>query len=65
MPEKGRRTSGGFPMGEITDYQFRQLIERLRGIDKRLKELNATLEKHLEKSETGKPEDVDPFGYTE
>ena len=52
-------------MGEITDYQFRQLIERLRGIDKRLKELNATLEKHLEKSETGKPEDVNPFGYTE
>lgn len=52
-------------MGEITDYQFRQLIERLRGIDKRPKDINGTLEKHLEKSEAEKPEDVDPFGYTE
>ena len=52
-------------MGEITDYSFRQLIERLRSIDKRLKDINATLEKHLEKSNAEKPEDVDPFGYTE
>lgn len=52
-------------MGEITDYSFRQLIERLRGIDKRLKELNATLEQHLNKSEQKQPEEVDPFGYTE
>ncbi|MBQ1777944.1 MAG: hypothetical protein IIZ93_07280 [Acidaminococcaceae bacterium] len=52
-------------MGEITDYQFRLLIERLRGIDKRLKELNATLEEHFEKTERTQPEDVDPFGYTE
>jgi len=52
-------------MGEgLTDYQFRQLIERLRGIDKRLKEINGTLEKHLEKSER-QPEEVDPLGYTE
>ena len=52
-------------MGEITDYSLRQLTERLRGIDKRLKDINATLEKHLEKSNAEKPEDVDPFGYTE
>lgn len=52
-------------MGEITDYSLRQLTERLRGIDKRLKELNATLEKHLEKSERTQPKEVDPFGYTE
>ena len=52
-------------MGEVTDCSLRQLTERLRGIDKRLKELNATLEKHLEKSNAEKPEDVDPFGYTE
>lgn len=65
MPQKGRTVCGGVSMGEITDYSFRQLIERLRGIDKRLKELNATLEKHLEKSKAEKPEEVDPFGYTE
>ena len=50
----------------LTDYQFRQLIERLRGIDKRLKEINGTLEKHLEKHERTQPEPpADPFGYTE
>lgn len=53
-------------MGEITDYNFRQLIERLRGIERRLKELNETLENHLNKSKTEKPEPpADPFGYTE
>lgn len=54
-------------MGErMTDYQFRLPIERLRGIDKRLKELNETLEKHFEKTERTQPElPADPFGYTE
>lgn len=53
-------------MGEITDYSFRQLIDRLKGIEKRLKDINNTLEKHLEKHERTQPEPpADPFGYTE
>lgn len=52
-------------MGEglITDYQFRQLIERLRGIERELKHLNEGVRGDRRPAEPAPPED--PFGYTE
>ena len=53
-------------MGErlITDYQFRQLIERLRGIEKEIKQLNAEMKEFNQRHVSHVPP-VDPFGYTE
>ena len=52
-------------MGEgLSDYQFRQFIERMKGLDKRLKDINETLERQLEKNRKPVPPE-DPYGYTE
>jgi hypothetical protein len=55
-------------MGEgLTDYQTKQLLERMRGIERRLKDICDTLDRHFERMERMKqPEPpADPMGYTE